>query len=83
MADARPWVTPSDLAEYAFCPRALHYRRTRDDPGSKAATRGVAYHRRRLSSERRREALGGVPWVAVALGAVLVVVAVVLVAGAP
>lgn len=78
MADARPWVTPSDLAEYTFCPRALHYRRTRDDPGSKAVVRGSTYHTRRLSTERWRETHGHLAWAVVALGVGLVVVAVVV-----
>jgi len=72
--DDRRWVTPSDLAEYAFCPRALHYRKTRDDPGSEAAARGAAYHRRRLSAERRRDEHGRLAWAAVALGVVLALV---------
>jgi hypothetical protein len=71
----RRWITPSDLAEYRFCPRALHYRWTRDDPGSEAAARGTAYHRRHLAAERRRDEYGRLAWVAVALGAILVLVA--------
>jgi hypothetical protein len=81
VGDDRRWVTPSDLAEYAFCPRALHYRWTRDDPGSEPAARGTAYHRRRLSAERRRDEHGRLAWVAVALGAILVLVAAVLAGG--
>lgn len=76
MGDGRRWVTPSDLAEYAFCPRALHYRWTRDDPGSEAAARGTAYHLRRLNAVRRRDEHGRLAWALVALGAILVLVAV-------
>ena len=75
MRDDRPWVSPTDLAEQAFCPRALHYRRTRDAPRSAAADEGTAYHLRRLAAERRRDEHGRLAWAAVALGAGLVLVA--------
>lgn len=71
-----PWTSPSELAEYVFCPRAFHYRRTRDDPGSEAAARGTSYHRRRLGSERRREEHPGMAWLAVAVGLATVALAV-------
>jgi len=81
VADDGRWVTPSDLAEYAFCPRALYYRRTRDAPDSEAADRGATYHRRRLSAERRRAEHGRLPWLALALGAALLLLGVALAGG--
>lgn len=71
----RPWTTPTDLAEFAFCPRALHYRRTRTDPGSPAAESGSTYHARRLGSERWRDEHGSVAWLALVAGLVLLAVA--------
>ncbi|HEV2429619.1 MAG TPA: hypothetical protein VGV64_07240 [Thermoplasmata archaeon] len=58
-----PWVSASDLAEYAFCPRAQWYRRhpPREAP-SEAATRsarsGERYHAASLGREVDREARG-------------------------
>jgi CRISPR/Cas system-associated exonuclease Cas4 (RecB family) len=50
-----PFRTPSEIAEFVYCPRALHYRRTRappdDDPRLSA---GVRFHARELAGERRR-----------------------------
>jgi CRISPR/Cas system-associated exonuclease Cas4 (RecB family) len=80
VAPERPWVSPSDLAEYAFCPRALHYRRTRLSPPSRSADAGEAFHRRRLSAVRWREEHPGLPWLAVAAGVLLVVGAAVVLA---
>lgn len=57
------WVSASDLAEYAFCPRAQWYRRhpPREAP-SEAATRsaraGESYHAASLGREVDREARG-------------------------
>ena len=55
-----PWVSASDLAEYAYCPRSYWYSRhpesypgeSRPDPRARA---GASFHRRVLSAERRRE----------------------------
>lgn len=52
-----PWATATDLAEYAYCPRALYYRR--QDPSAPelpSAADGRRYHERSLAAERRREA---------------------------
>jgi hypothetical protein len=68
----RSWTTPSELAEFAFCPRALHYRRTRADPGSAAADAGTSYHAHRLGSERWRDEHGSVAWLALVAGLALI-----------
>lgn len=52
-----PWVSASDLAEYAYCPRSHYYSlhteavggRIAPDPRARA---GVRYHQRTLSAER-------------------------------
>ncbi|MEM0129111.1 MAG: hypothetical protein QXG65_02960 [Thermoplasmata archaeon] len=65
----RGWVSASDLAEWAYCPRASWYRR-HPPPGSDrlpvpaSARRGVAFHRRALAAEARREVH---PWLGPAL----------------
>ena len=76
MSDSRGWTTPSELAEYTFCPRAQFYRRSSDPPSSDAAIAGEEYHRRHLSSERWRDEHSRVAWLAVAVGFALFAVAV-------
>jgi hypothetical protein len=76
VADDGPWTTPSELAEYAFCPRAYHLRLGHPPPGSSAARRGVAYHQRKLSAERWRDEHRTAPWLAVLAGIALIVAAV-------
>jgi hypothetical protein len=54
------WVSASDLAEYAYCPRSYYYSTHPDaiegghrpDP---SARRGVRYHQRTLSAERSHD----------------------------
>lgn len=61
MAPRERPVSASELAEYAYCPRAHWYSthaeaaggRPRPDP---KAREGVRYHHRALSAERRRDA---------------------------
>jgi len=72
------WVTPSDLAEYTFCPRAHFYRQQTEEPRSRSARAGETFHRRRLGAERWREEHPHLPWVAVVLGLGLTVVALAL-----
>ncbi len=76
MRDERDrWVSASDLAEYAYCPRAHWYR---DHPPSgapgrsTAARRGERFHRRELRSERRRESSAALYLLLVILGGALV-----------
>ena len=77
MGEDVPWVTASDLADYAYCPRAHWYH---DHPPPEGPTReardrvaaGSRYHRRVLGAERRRAEHGGAYWVALAIGAALI-----------
>jgi hypothetical protein len=76
MTDAGPWVTASDVAEYAFCPRSHWYRThppaggTTPEAGARAAA-GVRYHDRVLGAERRRAERGGAYWAALVVGVAL------------
>lgn len=74
MVRERPWLSASDLAEYAYCPRALYYRRRFPEapvgPGSEA---GRDYHHRRLGAERRRSSHAGAYWAALLVGVGLLV----------
>ncbi|MCI4320829.1 MAG: hypothetical protein L3K18_04245 [Thermoplasmata archaeon] len=61
-------VSASDLAEYAFCPRALYYRRHPDgrSVASDAPAReraGVAYHTRTTRSDRNWAEASPLPYV--------------------
>lgn len=74
MGSARPTTTPSDLAEYAFCPRARYYRHRYGAPAPTAsAERGIRYHAVELAGVRRREK-GRTAYVLVALAGVALVV---------
>ncbi|HTT15477.1 MAG TPA: hypothetical protein VMG81_06870 [Thermoplasmata archaeon] len=73
MTDGDGWVSATDLAEYAYCPRAYYYREhppvggpSRD--GQRRAAAGARYHARTLGAERRRAEHGGAYWVALVLG---------------
>lgn len=77
MDDAPPWASASELAEYAYCPRALYYRRRDPDaPEPGAAVAGRRYHARVLGAERRRDERAGLYWAGLALGLLIVAVAV-------
>lgn len=59
-----PWVSASDLAEYAYCPRSYWYStHPEETPGRPSvnprAVEGIRYHRRALGAEGRREGHGG------------------------
>lgn len=61
MGSRGPWVSASDLAEYAYCPRSYWYSSHPEEvEGSIApdprARRGVRYHQRALSAEQRHDA---------------------------
>jgi hypothetical protein len=75
VVDDRAWSTPSDLAEYAFCPRAHFYRHHADAPRSLRAEAGEAYHRRQLTAERWRATHPSVLWAAVVGGLALLALA--------
>ena len=72
----RPWLSASDLAEYAYCPRALYYRRQHTEaPDPPAARSGRVYHQRSLRAEHRRAAYAGAYWALLLVGLALVVIA--------
>ncbi|MFY9716705.1 MAG: hypothetical protein WAK40_02050 [Thermoplasmata archaeon] len=78
MSPSPRWVSATDLAEYAFCPRSLYYRRRDPDaPETPAETDGRQYHARVLGAERRRAERGGAYWLGVLAGGVLLTVGVV------
>lgn len=70
------WVTASDLAEYAYCPRALWFRWHPPPEGPAPAsrsdrTRGDRFHDSELGRRARRERWSGVGWVLVGGGFLL------------
>lgn len=74
------WASVSDLAEYAYCPRAWYYRahpppEGRTSASDRASSAGERYHRAELSRVEFDESHGA------GYGA-LVLVALVLIAGA-
>ncbi|MCI4339683.1 MAG: hypothetical protein L3K06_00820 [Thermoplasmata archaeon] len=81
MAPARtpgPWVSASELADYAYCPRSWWYGRhppaagrTRD--GVRSSEAGIRYHERALAREWRRERDGPAYLVLLAVAVVLVI----------
>ncbi|HKV89964.1 MAG TPA: hypothetical protein VJQ43_02070 [Thermoplasmata archaeon] len=76
------YVSASELAEYAFCPRAHYYRlhsegRPVSSDASARERAGVTYHRRTLSSDRRWAGAALWPWgVTLLVGVVILTVAV-------
>jgi CRISPR/Cas system-associated exonuclease Cas4 (RecB family) len=73
-------VTASDLAEYAYCPRAYWYRRHPPPEGPTPSSRGARaggerYHARALTTRYRRERWPAVWWVLVAVGLLLFLLA--------
>ncbi|MGI0128811.1 MAG: hypothetical protein ACREDE_00555 [Thermoplasmata archaeon] len=77
MGNDSSWVSASDVADYAYCPRAhwYHDHPPRDGPRpgtQERAQAGERYHRRVLGAERRRAEHGGAYWAALAFGTVLV-----------
>lgn len=83
MAGRGAWSSPSDLAEWAYCPRAHFYRHARPagtvGPAARARRRrGTSYHARTLGAERRRAEHARAYALAVALGLALAAVGVVL-----
>jgi hypothetical protein len=82
------WVSASDLAESAYCPRAQWYRHHPPSPEAARAVEaaparraGVAYHTRTLGAELWYERAGTWPWVVGALGLLLVIAAILAGAG--
>jgi hypothetical protein len=76
MGDRGAWVSASDLADYAYCPRAHWYHDHPPEGGPTRSSRrsseaGIQFHSRELSGERRRAEHGGAYWAALLLGVVL------------
>jgi len=78
MGDDGPWVSATDLADYAFCPRS-HYYHDHPPPGGpsedseRRSDAGQRYHARVLGAERRRDERAGVYWAALAVGFLMLV----------
>ncbi|MCI4324909.1 MAG: PD-(D/E)XK nuclease family protein [Thermoplasmata archaeon] len=75
----RRYVSASELADYAFCPRSHYYRQHAEGrtPAAGAVAReraGTSYHLRTIGADRRWAAASPFPWVAAVLagGAILV-----------
>ncbi|MFZ0830213.1 MAG: hypothetical protein WCB18_07765 [Thermoplasmata archaeon] len=73
-------MTASDLAEYAYCPRAHWYRKHPpvDGPAPssvEARSRGERYHARTLTTRSRRERWSTVWWILVGAGLLLCLLA--------
>lgn len=82
MAPPDDVVSATDLAEYAYCPRAHYYREHPPAGGSgrraqRRADAGRRYHARELGAERRRAEHGAAYWGALLLGTALFLGAVV------
>jgi len=76
--DDAGWVSATDLAEYAYCPRSFHYaRRFPDAPEGSRARDGRRYHERALGAERRRANHGAAYWLGLLGGIALLLAAVV------
>ena len=76
MERERSWLSASDLAEYAYCPRALYYRRrSPEEPERPVVRAGRAYHERALRAEHRRAAYGRAYWGAFLVGIALLAIA--------
>ena len=72
MSPGTGWTTPSELAEYVYCPRAHYYRRTYgSSPPNPDSVAGERYHARALGGEFARAGHGTIYWAVVAAGALL------------
>ncbi len=73
------WTSPTDLADYAYCPRSHFYRHhppvgaTRGEADGRRAA-GERYHGRVLSAERHRAERGSAYWIGLLVGVLLVLV---------
>jgi CRISPR/Cas system-associated exonuclease Cas4 (RecB family) len=75
-------VTASDLAEYAFCPRAYWYRKHPPAEGPSRASAvarsgGERFHARTLATRSRRERWSALWWILVGAGLLLCLLALV------
>lgn len=70
------WTTPTDLADYTYCPRSHWYRHHPpaggpSRPSQRRALVGVRYHDRVLAAERHRAERGAAYWAVLLLGVAL------------
>jgi len=77
MGPDESWSSPSDLADFVYCPRSHWYRHHPPSDGPNRASQrsalgGVRYHDRVLTAERHRAERGGTYWGALLLGLALV-----------
>ncbi|HXY46496.1 MAG TPA: hypothetical protein VEK13_01175 [Thermoplasmata archaeon] len=75
------WTSPTDLADYAYCPRSHWYRHHPPARGPTAYSSGrreagERYHSRALTAERRRAERGSAYWIGLLVGVLLVVIGV-------
>jgi len=73
MRSDEPWVSPTDLADYTYCPRSYWYRHHPPPGGTSRASQrsargGVRYHERVLAAERHRDERGGAYWAILLVG---------------
>lgn len=71
------WVSASEIADYAYCPRSWWYSRHPPAEGRTAASErsalaGIRYHERVLAAEWQRERAGTAYLVLLAVAAVLI-----------
>jgi CRISPR/Cas system-associated exonuclease Cas4 (RecB family) len=67
------WTSASDLAEYAYCPRAGYYRRHRAPPAPTVESEaGVAYHARELARAGALERRAGIYWGGLLAGSIAI-----------
>jgi hypothetical protein len=76
MDEPDAWASATDLAEYAYCPRAHWYHEHPPDGGpsrgsQRRADAGQRYHARELGGERRRAEHAGAYWGALLVGILL------------
>ncbi len=77
MAPDDGWTSPSDLADYAYCPRSHWYRHHPPAEGPSASSErrsraGVRFHRHALRAEERRARHGAAYWFVLLVGLALV-----------
>jgi CRISPR/Cas system-associated exonuclease Cas4 (RecB family) len=82
MEDEGGWTSPTDLADYAYCPRSHWYRHHPPDRAPSRASgqrrrAGERYHELTLGAERRRAERGSAYWIGLLVGVGLVAIGVV------
>lgn len=78
MATDDGWTSPSDLADYVYCPRSHWYRNHSPPEGpsrssQRNALEGLRSHDRILVAEQRRDERGGAYWAVLLAGTLLAV----------